>query len=380
MLLLSETVGCCLDVKMLLLNHPKTGESLEINEFWLRDHCRCGECLNLETNQRRYDLLDLPVDVRALESKYILEKFFVQWSDGHQSNYDLDFIFDSQLERVIRRRSKSTSLTPWNRSIVLQNERHLRFSLPQLVATDEVVKSLVASLVRYGIVFIDDVAPTPTMTELALRCVFPLMKTFFGEMWTFSDKQDHADTAYTKLYLGSHTDNTYFCDAAGLQALHCIEHSGGTGGENFFVDGLHVVHELRRRFPPAYEVLCRVQVPGEYIEEGEHHCFTAPIIRVDPLNGDFVQLRLNVYDRGVFDTVPQSEMADFYDSLRQLMQIVREEQQQWSLKLLPGSIVLFDNWRVLHGRQAYTGRRTMSGAYVQRTDFLSKSRVLGIIE
>ncbi|XP_052859383.1 trimethyllysine dioxygenase, mitochondrial [Drosophila gunungcola] len=364
---------------MLLLKHPKTGQSLEINEFWLRDHCRCGECLNLDTNQRRYDLLDLPADVKSLEVKCEGIRLQVQWSDGHQSSYDLDFIFDSQLERLISRRSKSTNLTPWNRCIILQNERHLRFSLPQLVSSDEVVRSLVESLVRYGIVFIDDVPPTPNMTELALRRVFPLMKTFFGEMWTFSDKPDHADTAYTKLYLGSHTDNTYFCDAAGLQALHCIEHSG-SGGENFFVDGLHVVHELKRRFPSAYDVLCRIQVPGEYVEKGEHHRHTAPIIRMDPLTGEFVQLRLNVYDRAVFDTIPQPQMAEFYDSLRKLLQIVRDEEQQWSLKLCPGSIVLFDNWRVLHGRQAYTGSRTMSGSYVQRTDFLSKARVLGIIE
>ncbi|XP_030554004.1 trimethyllysine dioxygenase, mitochondrial [Drosophila novamexicana] len=367
---------------MLQLTHSKTGKSLEVDEFWLRDHCRCGECLNTETNQRRYDLVDLPVDVHVMKHNWQTpEQLVVEWSDGHCSTYDWAFIYDSQLEQLISRRTKSTALTPWNRSVVLQNERHLRFTLPALVASDEQVKQLIAALVRYGIVFIDDVAATPTMTELALRRCFPLMKTFFGEMWTFSDKRDHADTAYTQLYLGSHTDNTYFCDAAGLQALHCIEHSAdGTGGENFFVDGLHVVHELCRRFPDAYELLCRVPVPAEYIEQDEHHCHTAPIIRIDPLTGALLQLRLNVYDRAVFNTLPQSEMANFYASLRQLLQLVRDEEQQWQLKLVPGSIVIFDNWRVLHGRHAYTGRRTMSGAYVQRTDFQSKARTLGIIE
>ncbi|XP_062127270.1 trimethyllysine dioxygenase, mitochondrial [Drosophila sulfurigaster albostrigata] len=372
---------------MLQLKHPKTNQSLEVNEFWLRDHCRCGECLNTETNQRRYDLLELPADVKASEHNWQPSdgndepQLRVLWSDGHRSSYAANFIFDAQLEQLISRRTKSTSLTPWNRSIVLQNERHLRFSLPQLMASDEQVKSLIASLVRYGIIFIDDVSPTPTMTELALRRIFPLMKTFFGEMWTFSDKKDHADTAYTQLYLGSHTDNTYFCDAAGLQALHCIEHSGdAAGGENFFVDGLHVVHELRRQYPAAYELLTRVEVPAEYIEPGEHHRHTAPLIRIDPLTGELLQLRLNIYDRAVFDTLPQSEMEEFYASLRLLLQLVRQEEHQWQLKLLPGSIVLFDNWRVLHGRHAYTGRRKMSGAYVQRTDFQSKARTLGIIE
>ncbi|EDV90505.1 trimethyllysine dioxygenase, mitochondrial [Drosophila grimshawi] len=368
---------------MFHLKHGKTGQSLEVNEFWLRDHCRCVECLNTETKQRRYDLLDIPADVHAVKTSWATdEQLVVEWSDGHHSNYDWSFINASQLDHLGSKvRAKSTKLTAWNREIVLQHEKQLRFPFSGLISQDEEVKRLIASLVHYGIVFIDGVTPTPTATELALRRCFPLMKTFFGELWTFSDQLDHADTAYTKLYLGSHTDNTYFCDAAGLQALHCIEHSAdGTGGENFFVDGLHVVNELRRLHPEAYELLCRVQVPAEYVEPDEHHRHTAPIIRIDPLTGELVQLRLNIYDRATFNTLPQSEMANFYASLRQLLQLVRDKQQQWRLKLKPGSIVIFDNWRVLHGRHAYTGRRTMSGAYVQRTDFHSKARTLGIIE
>ncbi|XP_017847466.1 trimethyllysine dioxygenase, mitochondrial [Drosophila busckii] len=369
-------------IEMLSLKHPKTCDIIELNQFWLRDHCRCAKCFNKQTNQRLYNLIELPADVEAVKHSWSPnDQLEVQWSDGHTSTYDVDFVYKSQVAELISRRSliSASGLTPWNRSIVLQNEQHLRFPLVPLFANEENVKQLVAALVRYGIVFIDEVEPTPLMTELALRRVFPLMKTFFGEMWTFSDKQDHADAAYSKLYLGSHTDNTYFCDAAGLQALHCIEHAG-TGGENFFVDGLHVVRELQRRYPAAYELLCRVNVPAEYIEEGQHHRHTAPIIRIDPLTGELLQLRLNFYDRAVFNTLPQREMSQFYASVRQLQQIVREQEQQWFLKLQPGSIVIFDNWRVLHGRNAYTGRRTMSGAYVQRTDFQSKARVLGIIE
>lgn len=55
---------------MFQLTHPTTGESLDLDEFWLRDHCSCPECHNTETNQRRYDLLELDADVRVLESGY----------------------------------------------------------------------------------------------------------------------------------------------------------------------------------------------------------------------------------------------------------------------------------------------------------------------
>jgi trimethyllysine dioxygenase len=34
--------------------------------------------------------------------------------------------------------------------------------------------------------------------------------------------------------------------------------------------------------------------------------------------------------------------------------------------------VVFDNWRVLHGRSGFSGQRTMCGAYISRDAFRSK--------
>ena len=36
--------------------------------------------------------------------------------------------------------------------------------------------------------------------------------------------------------------------------------------------------------------------------------------------------------------------------------------------------MLFDNWRVLHGRLSYTGHRHLCGAYVNREDYESRLR------
>jgi len=365
---------------MLEVKHKPSGKLLKLNDFWLRDHCRCNDCYNLVTKQRKYNLLDIPADIKAKEYNYKKEgsEFEVKWSDNHISIYDVDFLYNSQVEQV--KANASVGRTPWNCSIILQNERHIRFSLPDLITSEAVVKDLVSAIVRYGIAFIDDVPANTTMTEMAIRRVFPIMKTFYGQMFTFTDAQDHADTAYSKVYLGSHTDNTYFCDAAGLQVLHCIQHINGTGGENFFVDGLHAALELKRRNPKAYKMLTTVEVPAEYIEPGQHHKHSAPMIRLNPVTGEIIQLRLNVYDRAVFDTLPQDQMEDFYLSFREFLQIIEDQSSQWTFKLHPGSLVIFDNWRVYHGRHAYTGLRTMTGCYIQRTDFQSKARLLGIID
>lgn len=57
---------------------------------------------------------------------------------------------------------------------------------------------VLSSLYNYGVAFIDGVQPTQQNTEFVIRQLFPIHRTLFGEMWTFShEKQDHSDTAYT---------------------------------------------------------------------------------------------------------------------------------------------------------------------------------------
>jgi len=42
-------------------------------------------------------------------------------------------------------------------------------------------------------------------------------------------------------------------------------------------------------------------------------------------------------------------------------------------------MLVFDNWRILHGRGAFQGRRKMAGAYVNREDYESRVRLSGLV-
>ncbi len=41
-----------------------------------------------------------------------------------------------------------------------------------------------------------------------------------------------------------------------------------------------------------------------------------------------------------------------------------------------GTLVVFDNWRTLHGRAPFRGKRTLTGCYHDRQLFLSRLSVL----
>lgn len=49
---------------------------------------------------------------------------------------------------------------------------------------------------------------------------------------------------------------------------------------------------------------------------------------------------------------------------------------EYWVQLVPGTAVVVDNHRVLHGRSAFTGKRRMCGAYIGMDDYLSKYTVL----
>ncbi|XP_053685520.1 uncharacterized protein LOC128735068 [Sabethes cyaneus] len=352
---------------------------IRVSYIWLRDHCRCSECYNHETFQRTLSILDIPDDVKPASFELSDRKLEVLWMDDHVSSYDLDFLVQSQFE-VSKEKLLHEHAQPvlWDRDLISLCPEYCRVSLSELICEDAAVAKVVKSLVAYGVAFIEKVPANQQSTEMAIKRIFPIHKTLFGEMWTFSDQMDHGDTAYTKTYLGPHTDNTYFNDASGLQILHCIQFNG-SGGETMLIDGFKAAEQLNLKDPKAFERLCNYPLTGEYLEEGKHHSYCAPVIKRNVITGEVEQLRFNTYDRAVLNTIPQEQIPQFYKDYKRLAAEINDETMAWQFQLTPGTVMIFDNWRVLHGRMAYSGKRVMSGCYVSRTEYQSVARTLGLI-
>jgi trimethyllysine dioxygenase len=41
------------------------GETIQVDQFWLRDHCRCDSCYDHSTYQRKISILDIPDEISA---------------------------------------------------------------------------------------------------------------------------------------------------------------------------------------------------------------------------------------------------------------------------------------------------------------------------
>ena len=70
------------------------------------------------------------------------------------------------------------------------------------------------------------------------------------------------------------------------------------------------------------------------------------------------------------DTLPEQFEEDFMVNYRELGLLLQRPERHLQYQLMPGSAVIFDNWRILHARQAFTGKRRIAGCYIRTPFFL----------
>ena len=203
-----------------------------------------------------------------------------------------------------------------------------------------------------------------------------------GAFYDFTSDLSSKDTAYTSEHLDPHTDNTYFTEPAGLQALHLLSHTEGSGGASSLVDGFGAALRLYVQDREAYTMLSGTGVHAhasgnEGISIQPTHAF--PTLNHDREHGFLTQVRWNNADRaGV--AAPFETLDAWYDAAGKFEKIVSDVRNQYWFQLRPGRMLVFDNWRVLHGREAFTGKRRMCGGYIGRDDYMSRFRMTNLSE
>jgi trimethyllysine dioxygenase len=173
--------------------------------------------------------------------------------------------------------------------------------------------------------------------------------------------------------LEAHTDTTYFSEPAGLQAFHLLSHTDGSGGASLLVDGFKVAKELQESDREAYEILSTVNIHShasgnEGISIQPYRGF--PVLEHDPATGDLLRVRWNNSDRASIE-LPIEEVETWYDAARKFNALLIKTENEYWEQLVPGRVLIFDNWRVLHGRSAFTGKRRICGGYLNRDDWIS---------
>ena len=338
--------------------------------FWLRDHCHSKESLHPDTLQRQVDTFTIPVDIAPakLEISDGGRTLRIEWQHGGTSVLPGAFLWsitqNDGREVAPRRRL-------WDRAAI--GDAFPTMSHAQIMSGNEGLLRWLSLVEEYGFALATGVPPTLEATKELVTRIGYVRETIFGGMWEFTANLAFKDTAYTSSAIGPHTDGTYSFDSPGYQLFHCLQFDG-SGGDSTLVDGFKVADQIRRTDPLAFQTLSSVKVPAQYLGDGVHLRAEHSVIALDH-NGDFSQIAYNNYDRAPF-RLPTPRMNGFYRALNLFNRSINDPSNEITLRLLPGTALLFDNWRTLHGRRAYQGFRRLCGAYLNKEDFDSKLRVL----
>ena len=357
--------------------------------FWLRDHCTCSTCAHPHTKQRQLNTFELDPDVQATDVNPKPEGLEIVWSgDNHRSLYPWHW-----LSRHVPFSASPTQEHPrqdW-RHVSAVSAGLLQAEFSSIMNSDAGLGAFLEQIRACGFSFISEMPPTPEATQQVLERISFIRPTQYGSFWDFTSEAEPVDTAYTNLSLSLHTDTTYFTDPAGLQLFHCLQPATQGGGQSTFADGFAAAQHLYKVNPDYYNILSSVRVAshasgssdtyGTFMNNAPHaggfpvFTHSAPHIRPNPKN--LTQIRWNNDDRHSSTQWPSHErMIVWYRAARVWQEILASKEFQWDVHLQPGTPIIFDNWRILHGRRAFEGQRRVCGGYIGMDEFLARGRMV----
>ena len=160
-----------------------------------------------------------------------------------------------------------------------------------------------------------------------------------------------------------------------IQVFHCLSHDG-SGGETLLVDGFNISKLLRQKDQESYNTLTRVPIRYRYLDPGKAMFKASGPMITEECEGflSLKQFRYNDYDRDIDQShLSLEDQRAFFKALQKAAILIQSPENEVTLKLSPGLVVFIDNWRVLHGRNSFTGNRVLCGCYMERHDWRSKA-------
>lgn len=344
----------------------------EFPYIWLRDTDPAG--FHPQTGERTFDLTAVPLDVAPRHAEIVGNQLQLEWQDlDRPSHIDLDWI---KANRPGLRRPDPADIAPFPWRSDLGGKGVPRHDAQAILDSDQGLASWLAATRRYGLSIVTGLADTTEAGVAVARRVGHLRETNFGLTFEVMSKPDPNNLAYTSDALPLHTDLTNQELPPGYQFLHCLANEA-TGGGSTFCDGVAVAQDLRSRDPEAFETLSTVTVPFRFHDRDTDIRSRKAVITLDT-RGEVSEICFNAHLADILDLDP-AQMKAFYRAYRLFMQMTRDPAYGIALRLSGGEMVVFDNRRVMHGRQSFdpsTGFRHLHGCYVDRGEWDSRIRVL----
>lgn len=300
------------------------------NSLWLRDNAPANR--DARTGQRLISVVDLPLEPRLHTAEPGPPGHLtLTWDDGETSVFSLHWLRAYDLS--LRLSARPTRL-PW----MGQPATHFaRAVYPDWVADPAIREDWLYYLGRDGLAFLSGVPiEDAAVLQVAAQIGF-VRETNQGRIF-----DDRSVTA-----LSVHTDDPYRDPVPGFQLLHCLS-AAGHDGESIFVDGMAAAERMRAHDANAFATLCKTPILYRLQDAAVDLAVERTMLEVDTSD----QFRAIYYNERLIAPLPLKGplLKRYYAAYRQLAELLSDPARFVVYRLQPGDLVLFDNTRILHGR------------------------------
>lgn len=387
--LVSADVQLATRSKGITLKFEKLGEPVSMSMLWLRDACQCHLCVSESSGQKRFATCDIPSDLEV-DSLKVLEdgSLEVSWANdmalgsaGHVSTYPLALLHEVVMARnPYKRHIPAREI--WDSQSFEKDSQSREISYVHWMEDSLRFAEAFRNLYLWGIVVIKGVPQTEAAVEQVASRLGHLQATLYGPTWDVVSKPQAENVAYTNEFLCLHQDLMYLNEPPRIQVLHCLE-NGCEGGDSLFSDGLRAAHELRLKDIPAYQTLTATGVDFHYAKGGHYwHNSHVTIVKSGPgatatplsvrwsppFQAPFWSANQQGNTKSSFVTRAGSLVEKWQEAAKAFRDTLEVPAHMVQFRMQPGDCVVFDNWRVLHGRRAFdtaSGSRHLRGTYVE---------------
>ncbi|XP_064606801.1 probable gamma-butyrobetaine dioxygenase [Liolophura sinensis] len=339
------------------------GPDARFHGVWLRHNCHCDQC-RAPAGQRKKNVLDYP-ETATISDLHLHDDYVaLSWYEekGHVTRVPLQFLRQHCYSKeVLEKRDMDSRPKTYSQEGIPQ------ISLKDVQNSQEGLLRWLEYISDYGMCLVKDI---PTKPE-------QIAKTF-----QVVNEPDPINIAYSVSRLNLHMDLLNYESPPGLQLLHCLSFdSCVTGGGSHLLDVFHVAERFRESHPQEFRDLARIPATFQRIhferENPVYMTFQRPHILLNHRD-EIAAVFWTQQNEGPL-AVAEEDVEAYYRAYRLFAAQIRFSDMLKCVKLEPGDAIVFNNRRVLHGREEFTlngGRRHLEGCYVNIDEFKSHYRCL----
>lgn len=339
--------------------------------LWLRENSNHPSNRDPSIGARIPQATDFPLDIKVTDARLgDGERIMLTFSDQHQCEYDQGALLQSA--KQLRPDDLKGEKIHWGEGF----SDYPTYALNGLQENESTVLDMLSTLATFGFVHVTGLPIRQNALKMLTDCVGPMRETNWGTIADVKSIPNPYDLTMTSRSLAPHGDNPYRHPAPGYIFMQCLENDAD-GGESIIVDGFGVASQLRKLDPQAFDALTQIAPNFRHAEQSAVLEDSGPLIELNEA-GEVRRVRFSNRTEQV-PPLSAATLDRYYRARKKFAQLIFSKQQTLTTKLQPGDAFIWDNYRILHGRNAFdtsTGNRHMRHCYLDRDTVSSRQKCL----